>query len=591
MSTPTPIAFAYLRISTEEQLKGHGIERQTKGAFDYATKNELSLTEERIIKDEGVSAYTGKNIIKGNLGTLLNDVRTGKIPKGSHLIVESLDRLSRQGGHKSNVILDVFLSAGILVHTYADNHIYGKNEFLDYFKSGIEGFRAKSESEIKIKRQKETWEGKRAKGNTKPLTARCPAWLVLPRLSYRGDTNDRKFTVNKERAEVVKKIFELSAGGLGNYSIVKELNKEGIPPFSNARGWAVSSVADILLNRSVLGEFQPCKLETTGSKNRVPIGEPIVDYYPQIIKPELFERAFHARQQRKGQSGLPHGGRKGANISNLFSGLAKCAYCQAPMHYITSGRGDNYLLCSNVRTGLNCEHGKGWKYPDFEASFLMFVEELDLASITSKQQEAVKRNDLDKAVTALEGKLAINEQQQDNIIALQATKGGNTERVAKKLNELTQAAIALQTDIEAKRKTRTELDVEAKVFYQAHSEIKDLIARLQDGDYRLRAEVAAKLKHLISSLTIATVGSAPLLFGSVIPVTRQAMDIVKKHKGVPLARRVLGVFNSENSHRRYFSVGFKTGNTRIVFPDDKNPLALEQMVLSTEQDGLQITPR
>jgi DNA invertase Pin-like site-specific DNA recombinase len=48
-------------------------------------------------KDAGLSAFDGSNITRGKLGRFLDDVQAGRIPRGSSLIVESLDRLSRQG--------------------------------------------------------------------------------------------------------------------------------------------------------------------------------------------------------------------------------------------------------------------------------------------------------------------------------------------------------------------------------------------------------------------------------------------------------------------------------------------------------------
>ncbi len=43
-----------------------------------------------------MSGYTGANIETGSFGRFLEAVRNGEIPKGSYLLVESLDRLSRR---------------------------------------------------------------------------------------------------------------------------------------------------------------------------------------------------------------------------------------------------------------------------------------------------------------------------------------------------------------------------------------------------------------------------------------------------------------------------------------------------------------
>jgi hypothetical protein len=52
----------------------------------------------------------------------------------------------------------------------------------------------------------------------------CPSWLNL-------SEDRRSFIFLPDRAEVVKKIFELSIGGLGSYAIANVLNKQKVPPF------------------------------------------------------------------------------------------------------------------------------------------------------------------------------------------------------------------------------------------------------------------------------------------------------------------------------------------------------------------------
>jgi hypothetical protein len=47
------------------------------------------------LRDEGLSTYHQKHVTQGALGTFLRAVEDGRIPDGSVLIVEDLDRLSR----------------------------------------------------------------------------------------------------------------------------------------------------------------------------------------------------------------------------------------------------------------------------------------------------------------------------------------------------------------------------------------------------------------------------------------------------------------------------------------------------------------
>jgi hypothetical protein len=56
--------------------------------------------------DLGVSAYRGKNAEAGRLADFLVAVEDGIVPRGSYLLVESLDRISRQAARKALRVLE-----------------------------------------------------------------------------------------------------------------------------------------------------------------------------------------------------------------------------------------------------------------------------------------------------------------------------------------------------------------------------------------------------------------------------------------------------------------------------------------------------
>src|SRR5262245_28390478 len=87
-------AYSYLRFSTPEQAQGHSFERQYKAAKDYASKHGLDL-QDVSFQDLGVSAYRGSNVTEGALGQFIAAVDDGSVARGSYLLVENLDRLSR----------------------------------------------------------------------------------------------------------------------------------------------------------------------------------------------------------------------------------------------------------------------------------------------------------------------------------------------------------------------------------------------------------------------------------------------------------------------------------------------------------------
>jgi DNA invertase Pin-like site-specific DNA recombinase len=285
-------------------------------------------------------------------------VERKEIPRGSWLLVESLDRLSRDDIEEALAQFLDIIRSGIVIATTSDNKVYRKGQ-LDLAKLVISltiMSRAHEESATKSYRVRDAWEKKRANAATTPMTARCPEWLQLV---------DGKFEKIEERVAIVRQIFEWSASELGKRQIAARLNRktpdqEAIPAFRGQNGWQESSVQKILADEAVLGIFQPHR-KVNGK--RVPVGEPIPDYYPKIIDEALFWRARLAVESRtKGIAGRP---RKG--FPNILTGLGRCE-CGAPLNYVNKGqgpKGGQYLVCSKGRRKL-CANNTHYSYQSLE---------------------------------------------------------------------------------------------------------------------------------------------------------------------------------------------------------------------------------
>ena len=156
-------AYSYVRMSTDLQLKGDSLRRQREASRKYAEKHDLELVEDIDLHDIGVSAYSGKNIASGNFGRFLTAVREGKIEKGSYLLVESFDRMSRQ---EPIVALQPFMdivNSGLVLVTLDDERVFsGKISFEDLIISIAKMSRANEESARKSDRLKQVWKEKRA---------------------------------------------------------------------------------------------------------------------------------------------------------------------------------------------------------------------------------------------------------------------------------------------------------------------------------------------------------------------------------------------------------------------------------------------
>ncbi|MBM1169863.1 recombinase family protein [Microvirga arabica] len=343
-----PDAYSYVRFSTPAQMQGDSLRRQTKRSDDFAKKHGLTIV--RNYHDLGVSGFRGKNREIGQLGAFLDAVKDGRIKRGSWLLVESLDRLSRDTVVEALPGFLAILKQGIIVATIQDERIYDEISVQDGMQlmgSLIVMSRAHEESRRKADLTKENWKTRREKGKKQAL---CPAWL---RLLSDGQT----YECIPERVKILEEIFQMCVDGMGSYTIAKILNERGVDPFSKkldgkpragkeARGWHAGSVLDLLTHRGVLGELHIFHRE--GAKKFPSDQPPIKNWYPAVIDEALFLRAQAAR--RKGRSK----GRKGHTWENLFQGIGHCNHCQGPM-LITHSRNQTYLKCSNTKNGINCK--------------------------------------------------------------------------------------------------------------------------------------------------------------------------------------------------------------------------------------------
>src|SRR5262245_16286197 len=240
-----PNAYSYIRMSTDLQLKGDSRRRQLEKSTTYAANHGLTLASEAQLEDIGISAFKGANVKGGALGKFLEAVTGGQIERGSYLLVESLDRLSRQEVLKSLSLLLSIIDAGISIVTLGDGRVYSPDttDETDLIMSLIIMSRAHDESVTKSRRVGAAWANKRAQADIQPLTAKCPAWLKL--------SSDRKrYEKIPDHVKVVRSIFEDAVSGIGTYTITRKLNARRVNSFGRSHGWQNSYVSKILTNRA-----------------------------------------------------------------------------------------------------------------------------------------------------------------------------------------------------------------------------------------------------------------------------------------------------------------------------------------------------
>lgn len=500
-----PRAYSYVRFSTPEQGRGDSYRRQTELSRKFVQERGLELDEALTFQDLGVSAFTGRNIEEGALGAFVQAVDEGRIRRGSYLLVESLDRLSRDQVHKAFLQFTNLLEKGIVVATLQDGKVYQPGAFSENFGDLMVSlsimFRAHEESLTKSKRLKAAWAGKRqgVYEGGKKLTSRAPAWLEL--------SEDRRFfSILEDRAGIVRRVFSLTLEGIGAGKIAAMFNKEHVPTFGPSTGWHESYIKKILSSEAVIGDFQPMRKERKdGRVLRIPDGESISGYFPAVIDQETFLKAKMMRTSRRIE-----GGRRGHKFSNLFTELARCGVCGGPMHFINKGAGEHYLACSNARRKVGNCTAPSWQHGPVEAFILAMLQEVDyrelFPAIYKTTTDTIKHLDADLLVK--EEALRRAGEQVENVVLLLVDRPSSPALTAK-LDSLEREKASLEQEVSDLRQRagleRDRLDT----LQHDHEETKDALEHLQEvqrtGDdeevFRVRSRLHQLLKRTLHSLT------------------------------------------------------------------------------------------
>lgn len=335
-------AYSYQRFSSSSQASGDSLARQSSLAKAYADRHGLQLDDALTFRDLGVSGFRGRNAAHGELASFLEAVRVGRIAEGSFLLIESLDRLSRDNIIRAQAILTNLVIAGINVVSLADNRLYSEKSLADdplgLIYALIVFIRANEESAIKSLRAREAWVRKRDFARTTVMSDRVPDWLSVQK---------GRILPIIDRVEVLRHIFGLAEAGATPESIANTLNHEDVPRWRVDKPWTRAAVFTILNNRRVTG-ILPLYVSNyeRNAECRTPIGV-LEGYFPRIIEPEAFLRVWALSSTR----------RRGGNAAkgNIFANLLRCATCGADIrHRTVGGRGHAVLICAAAAIAHGC---------------------------------------------------------------------------------------------------------------------------------------------------------------------------------------------------------------------------------------------
>jgi DNA invertase Pin-like site-specific DNA recombinase len=478
-------AYSYIRFSTARQAEGGSLDRQAPQALAYCKRKGLELDNTLNLYDLGVSAFRGDNVREGALAGFLEACRLGRVPRGSVLIVESLDRLSRD---QIRPALQLFLSLqdfGITIVTLAPEREYPPDgaDALSLIEPLIVFSRAHEESLIKSHRRRDGWRQARDKARQGggPMLKTCPAWL---------EVTPEGFRVKEDAADAVRRIFALARDGLGVQRIAERLTRDGVPPIGNGARWVKTYVHKILISPAAAGAYQPCRFE---GKRSIPEGAPIPNYYPAVVTETEWEEAQAALQGRGGARGA---GRKGAEETNLFSGLLTCAVTGERFHIANAlgpkvdGERKRYRYLLPSREGNTGPTGERIDYGVFEAAVLSLLGELQVSDLTGDGAHSDKRR---AEIARLSGRVL----DLDNRLERAKQRARADEDFDKFLDLISDLQDQRRQVIERRAALEREEDTrEAGDLGEAQS----IIAMLANAPEETRADLRRRLKDRIKQL-------------------------------------------------------------------------------------------
>lgn len=490
-------AYSYVRMSTHKQLRGDSLRRQLERSRQFADEHGLILDES--LRDIGVSAWKGKNFKSGALGSFLAMVESGDIPQGSYLLIESLDRLSREAVPDALTLFMAIINAGIVIATLGDDRqIYSRETLkgdwtkliigLAVMSRGHEESQTKSER-ISLANRRKRENAREGKGK---LTGKTPAWIDAERIegqSYRFSLNDH--------AETVKLIFKLAANGLGATAIAGKLNADGVPAFRTKDGWYQSIIKSLLVRQDVIGIFQPHRME---NGRRIADGDPIENYFPAVVDKELYLRVQSVRKLT-GTSG-----RKGKSFGNLFSGICSCAHCGGSMSIKTSRIGSGnvrYLACNNHVRGQRCKEGRrNFRYDLLEDAILTHVPEIGLADIVVLHDKLPALKELDARIAALTLEIEAVKRKEERLSLAIETSDEPLERLIEQVKARQDERHELTAELQDHRRRRVLLQGQHRQSNPGADGLLRLrkaweVTADENERFRLRAKAHAAIREVI----------------------------------------------------------------------------------------------
>ena len=317
----------YARVSTEEQVKRElSIPAQIETLKKYAEEKNWEIY--KVYKDEGISGATED---RPAFQEMINEALKKK-PPFNYILVWEFSRFARS--REIAVLYKAKLKRrGIKVISYTQTAgMEGENAEI------YEGFiELMDEAFIKFLRR-EVMRGMKKNAQSGYTCGGTPPYGYRYKEIKVGENIKKTWEIDREKAEVVREIFELYRDGVGLKRIAEYLNSKGIKPTRN-KTWSTSTLRGMLRNEAYLGKFIWNRKRRRGYiRGEKPEDEWIVieNHHEPIIDEELWNEVRKEIKKRSPKTKITSGR---AKRKYLLSGLIYCGLCGS--RYVVWSHGKN----------------------------------------------------------------------------------------------------------------------------------------------------------------------------------------------------------------------------------------------------------
>jgi len=350
MRQSNEITALYLRLSRDDELQGdsNSIVNQKAMLEKYAKENRF--TNPVFFVDDG---YSGTNFDRPGWNELLEQIEAGSVKT---LICKDMSRLGRdylKVGFYTEVMFPEKGVRFIAINNGIDSSNQQDSDFTPFLNIINEWYAKDTSKKIRAVMKN--------KGESGEYLSTTPPYGYM-----KCPENPKRWIVDDEAAQNVKRIYALCLEGYGPTQIARMLKEDKVlcpTAFWISKGrsvantlsgshytWATRTVADILKRKEYLGHTVNFKTYRASYKNKKVVENPadkqmvFENTHEAIVDAGTWEKAQELRKHRRRPA------RTGK--TNMFSGVAHCADCDAKLYYCTGKNFEarqDHFICSTSR--------------------------------------------------------------------------------------------------------------------------------------------------------------------------------------------------------------------------------------------------